>query len=67
MKRKFMAVSNQNLVYNKDKCGPVFGSGHDLFISNHCDKNKNSCANIQTTYYIDGHQPKSGKAEDISF
>ena len=67
MKRKFMSISDQNLVFNKDKCGPVFGSGHDLFIANHCDRNKHSCANIQTTYYIDGIHPKKGKPEDISF
>ena len=67
MKKKFLPFSHQNLIYNKEKTGPVFGSGHDLIISNNCNQNKNSCANIQTTYFIDGVKPKVGKPEDITF
>jgi hypothetical protein len=43
-------VSDQDLIFNEAKCGPVFGRGNDLCIANNCDKNRLSFANIPTTY-----------------
>ncbi len=34
---------------NHDSCGPIFGSGHDIFISNECDKIQSWC-NIGKSY-----------------
>jgi len=47
---KFLPISDQNLIYNEEKAGPVFGTGHDLYISNNCNKNIESYAKICSTY-----------------
>lgn len=43
-----------NLICLKSGCGPTFGNGHDLHISNDCYNNRLSCANFPTQYNKEG-------------
>ncbi len=54
LKEKFVPVGTNNLIYCNTDFGPTFGNGHDLFISDQCDANKDSCAIIATAYNREG-------------
>ncbi len=41
---------NQYAIYTTPSYGPTFGYGHDLYIANNADKNRNSYANLGYTY-----------------
>ena len=37
-------------IYSNNGYGPTFGGGHDLYISNACNANKNSYSNLGHSY-----------------
>ena len=51
------------IVYCNPTYGPTFGSGHDLYIADKCDKNNNSFANLGSSYNVerDEKYPKDQK------
>lgn len=38
------------VIYTQPGSGPIFGTGHDLYISNYCNSNSESYANLGNTY-----------------
>ena len=42
----------QNAIYGKKSHGPIFGCGHDLLLSNCCNKNSDSCSDFGFTYQL---------------
>ncbi len=38
------------IIYTQPESGPIFGAGHDLYISNYCNSNSESYANLGNTY-----------------
>jgi len=51
IKKKLFAVSHHQ------HCGPVFGAGADLFISDGCDANSDSYSNLPHSYDGDNASP----------
>ena len=50
-----MVPKDQNaLIYCHGSHGPIFGGGHDLYISDACHNNRNSYANFPVTYNKEG-------------
>lgn len=47
---KFEVIKKKFAVVHHQRCGPCFGAGADLFISNDCNKNINSYSNLPHSY-----------------
>ena len=43
-------IVNQYAIRCTDTFGPTFGGGHDLYISDKCNENKNSYSRFPTSY-----------------
>jgi len=52
----------RNSIYSCFSCGPTFGGGHDIYISNNAASNTNSYSNLGHTY-----SPPSGYSYTSSF
>ena len=49
-------------IYDGRSYGPIFGGGHDIYISNHASSNRNSRSNLGYTY-----SPPSGYSHGSTF
>ena len=51
MQEKFVPISDQ-LIYNEENCGPVFGGkdGFDIFFGDDCNSIRNSFCNFPSGY-----------------
>ena len=49
---KILLAKRQNAIYCKSDCGPTFGRGHDLHISNNADTSDKSYSNLGITYEL---------------
>ena len=65
MKEKFVSQGDHKLICRYSKCGPIFGDGHDIYISNECNKNNNSYANFSVTYNRGGGSKLERKQESF--
>ena len=53
-------------IYDSDGYGPIFGFAHDLYLSNSCNSNTNSYANLGGTYREPtGHGAYSSQAQTL--
>jgi hypothetical protein len=63
--RKFRMTTFQNAIYCHASHGPTFGSGHEIYVSDPCNTNRNSSTNLGTAYLndtgIDGKQVFTGE------
>ena len=50
LKKCFKKKSKCSALYDQTDCGPTFGEGHDLHISNTCKVQNGSCCNAPSTY-----------------
>lgn len=52
-----MVAQNQKyLMWCRANSGPIFGDGHDLYISDKCNKNRESFARFPHTYNLEGEE-----------
>jgi hypothetical protein len=56
IKMALTGVRNEGAICCYPNCGPVFGSGCDLLISDNCDMNTNSYSELGTTYSVPAGQ-----------
>ena len=48
---KSMVKSPKQAIYKHEGCGPTFGGGHDIYISNNANSNTTSHTNFHKAYY----------------
>ena len=55
--QKMVPNSGSNLICCHTSSGPIFGGGHDIYISDNCNTNNSSYSNFPTRYNITGPTP----------
>lgn len=58
--KKFTLRDNRYSLYYKRECGPVFGGGFDISISNQCNKNEDSFTSFPSSYNAEDTQLTKG-------
>ena len=58
-------VRPQYATYNRKDYGPTFGGGFDFYISNYCNRNKNSYSNLGYTYKTPTNYKYGGNAKTL--
>ena len=58
-----LPITDENLIYCNKDCGPIFGNGHDLCLTDKC--NVNNCYSNFPDTYMSRRKYKEGQSSKL--